>query len=57
MDHIETAKAQAEQTDLAHPYFEKRMLNGILHALIAIHEQGTGKTAPVRKPSTKETSK
>lgn len=40
--HIARAKAQAEHLDTdgyAHPAYEKAALRGILHALLALHEQ------------------
>jgi hypothetical protein len=40
--HIARAKAQAAHIDTegyAHPAYEKAALRGILHALLALHEQ------------------
>lgn len=42
MDHIEKARFEAETLDgmyTTHPAYEGRALSGILHALLALHEQ------------------
>jgi hypothetical protein len=55
--HIAQAKAQADHIDTegyAHPAYEKAALRGILHALLALHEQNETKPAPKRTTTPKE---
>lgn len=60
-DHITKAKAQADALDIigySHPTYEKVALRGILHGILALHEQNAaGRTPLPRKTPTKETSK
>ncbi len=56
MAHIDTAKDAAETLDitgLSHPVADRVALRGILHALLALHEQAEGKT-PTRRTTTKK---
>lgn len=58
MTHIEEARNTAQALDnlgTAHPRYTQVALTGILHALLALHEQGEPKI--IRKPASKETSK
>lgn len=63
MPHIERARTQAERLDqvgYAHPAYERVALRGILHALLALHEQNEpiGATKPTpRKTATKGANK
>ena len=57
MTHIEEAKSAAlllAGTDTAHPAYDKFALTGILHALLALHEQAEAKPAPKRPATPKE---
>lgn len=54
--HIEKAQAEADVIDgltATHPAYEKFALRGILHALIALHEQNESKPTRTRSTTTK----
>lgn len=58
-DHITVAKGAADTIDaagLSHPISDRVALFGILHALLALHEQNAGK-APARRTTTQKADK
>lgn len=60
MTHIVTAKAAAETLEIAglsHPLADRVALRGILHALLALHEQAEPKPTRARTTTPKAAEK
>lgn len=54
MSHLTQAKEAAARTNTTHPAYGNQLLEGILHALLAIHEQNATKPrTPARKADDK----
>jgi hypothetical protein len=54
MSHIIKAKEAAARPNTMHPAYGNQLLEGILHALLAIHEQNaTQPRTPARKAADK----
>ncbi len=60
MTHISEAQTAAEvvdNTDISNPAYERRALRGILHALLALHEQNEPKSTRTRTTTPKAADK
>lgn len=53
MTHLDKAKQAAASTDTTSPAYGNVLLRGILHALLALHEQNEPKTT-TRRTTTKK---